>query len=176
MSALIPGLVRWLPSDTLLLRRSICARAQVDVGLLEEPPGSNRSPTIDSYLKAVGSPIGSPWCAAAVSAWFRDSGAIVPMGAAGSCEAWYAMGKLRARLTPSPGIGYAVLYDMAGTGRPDHMGVVVRVDPLVLTVEGNTVMKRESGDDRNGVGCTIAVLDAKHVLSYLVPEPIGVAP
>jgi len=173
---LIPGLVRWVGNDTPLLNRSIAARASVDVGLLEEPPGSNRSPVIDSYLNAVRSPLGSSWCAAAVTAWFRDCGAVIPASAAGACESWYSMAKERGRIAPTPAIGYAVLYDLARTGYPDHMGVVVRTDPLVLTVEANTIMKRQTGNEREGVGCTMGLLLAASVLTYVMPEPIGVAP
>jgi len=176
MSALIPGLVRWLPTSTPLINRSIAARACVDIGLVEEPPGSNRSPTIDSYLNAVGTPLGSPWCAAAVSAWFRDCGAVIPAAAAGSCESWHSMGKVRGRLTLTPQPGYAVLYDLAGDGYADHMGVVVRTDPLILTVEANTIMKRQAGNEREGVGCTIGMVLTARVISYIIPEPIGVAP
>ena len=176
MSALIPGLVRWLPDATPILNRSICARAAVDVGILEEPPGSNRSPTIDSYLAAVNTPLGSAWCAAAVTAWFRDCGAVIPASAQGACESWHSMGKVRARLTMTPEPGYAVLYDLAGEGYADHMGIVVRTDPLILTIEANTIMKRQAGNEREGVGCTIGMLLAAHVLTYLIPEPIGVAP
>lgn len=169
----IPGLVRWISNDTPLLHRSIAARASVDIGILEEPPGSNRSPVIDGYLTAVGSPLASPWCAAACAAWFRDCGAMVPL-AAGACESWYFMARDRKRLTDTPAVGYAILYDLAGAGKADHMGVVVRVEPLVLTVEGNTLMKRQSGNERNGVGCTIGLALDQHVLGYLIPEPVTV--
>jgi len=172
----IPGLVRWVPADTPRLNRTIAARASVDVGLLEEPPGSNRSPVIDSYVNAVLSPLGSSWCAAGVSAWYRDAGAMIPATAAGACTSWHVMGQVRNRLTKVPDVGAVVLYDFAGDGHADHCGVIVRVDPLLLSVEANTTMKRQIGSDRNGVGCTIAVVDTAHVLAYLMPEPIGFAP
>lgn len=167
---LLPPLARWLPGDTPTLQKCLIARALVDVGLLEEPPGSNRSPVIDSYLNAVGSPLGSPWCAAAVAAWVRDAGGKLPASPAGSCNAWFGMGQARGTLTKTPQVGYLVVYDFAGDGRADHMGVVIRTDPLILTCEGNTTLKRQTGSDRNGVGCTIAEVDHEHVLSYIKIE------
>ncbi|HXE60102.1 MAG TPA: hypothetical protein VN607_05325 [Gemmatimonadaceae bacterium] len=164
------AVARWLPDDTPSLERALVERALVDVGLLEEPPGSNRSPAIDAYLTAVGSPLGSSWCAAALAAWCRESGVREPSIGAGACEAWHEMGKARSTLTDEPAVGRIVLYDFAGARTADHCGLVVRTDPLVLTVEGNTTMKRQTGSEREGVGCTIAQLDASRVLAYLIPE------
>jgi len=164
------ALARWLPDDTPALQRAIVERALADVGLLEEPPGSNRSPAIDAYLTAVGSPLGSSWCAAALAAWYRESGARLPVAEAGVCDAWHAMGTSRLTLRKAPAIGSVVLYNYTIVGHADHCGVVVRTDPVVLTVEGNTTMKRQVGDQREGTGCTIGELDAAHLLAYVVPE------
>lgn len=39
-----------------------------------ETHGPNRSPVIDRWNRAVGVPLGSPYCASAVSAWLQSSG------------------------------------------------------------------------------------------------------
>lgn len=166
----MPAWARWLPNDTPTLARLLVCRALLDVGLVEEPPGSNRSPTIDAYLTAVGSPLGSPWCAAALAAWCRDCGMRVPDALAGECEAWHEMGKARSMLTDEPAPGRIVLYDFTGAKVADHCGLVVRDGPLILTVEGNTTFKRQVGNEREGEGCSLQILDASHVLTYLIPE------
>jgi len=170
---LLPSIGRWIGTETTPMCRLIACRALVDVGLLEEPLGSNRSPAIDGYLTDAGSPLGSSWCAAAVREWFQFANARVPWSGAGACETWHQMGKARGTLTDEPSVGFAVLYDFAGTGQADHMGVVVRVAPLILTVEGNTTLKRQTGSDREGVGATLAAIDHAHVLAYLIPEEVS---
>lgn len=81
-------LAPWLDATTPDLEQRIVRRALCDVGIVEMPPGSNRSPRIDEYVAAVGSPIGSRWCAAALAAWWRKSGATTPDQDAGSCDVW----------------------------------------------------------------------------------------
>jgi hypothetical protein len=126
----------WLDeSNSSELGRAIVRRAIMDLGLCEIPPGSNRSPRIDGYLKAVGSPVGSPWCAAALSAWWRESGAEVPPKLAGSVDAWRAWGKATGRWSRAPIPGAAAVY-----GTPEdasHIEVVARVSPQLLLVGGN---------------------------------------
>jgi len=46
-----------------------------------------------------------------------------------------------------PSLGALVLYGKEGMAH--HIGVVVRIKPLVLSVEGNTTL--EPGYDRNGI-------------------------
>jgi len=171
--SVFPSPARWLPDATPTLNKLIVTRAILDVGLLEEPPGSNHSPTIDGYLTAVGSPLGSAWCAAAVSAWFRDAGAAYPHSAAGSCAMWYEVGLDTGMLSHVPAPGCAVLYDFSGDGHADHMGVVVRTDPLILSVEANTTLPRQTGNEREGVACVLKLVDTAHVLSYFHPSPNG---
>lgn len=128
----------WLDeSNSTPLGRAIVRRALLDVGLCEIPPGSNTSKRIDEYLTAVGSPLRSPWCAAAVSAWFRESGARTPpKGTAGSCDAWRAWAKregLWTRQNPRP--GDAAVYGTEADA--SHIEIVARWYPRPLTVGGN---------------------------------------
>lgn len=167
----MPALARWLPQGYPTMQRLIVVRALADVGVSETPLGSNRSPVIDEYAEAFGSPLGSSWCALAAGMWFVFAGALVPEHDVGAVASWYAMGQARGTLTKDVQAGYAVLYDLNGDGKPDHMGIVAAHEPLVLTIEGNTTYKRQSGNDRNGEGCTLGDVDAEHVMDYLIPEP-----
>src|SRR5690242_14341010 len=105
----------WLPStlDERVMR-VICA-ALDDVGEHESPLGSNRSPYIDAALAAVGSPLGSPWCAAVLAKWYRAGPLPMPPNQLGACDTWRIWALTTARLASTPELGGAVLY-----GTPAH--------------------------------------------------------
>jgi CHAP domain len=159
------ALARWLPTATPDLNRRIVVRALSDIGIVETPPGSNRSGVIDSYNLAAGVPVGSYWCAAAVAAWYRESGAKVPPGSA-SCDSWMAWAKAAGQWKTTPTPGAAVVY---GTSTPldaTHIGVVVRVGPLLLSCEGNTSL---GGFSRNGVAVDLKLVNTDRLLGYVWP-------
>lgn len=168
---ILPGLARWLDSDTPLLNRSIVVRGQVDIGLVEKPLGSNRNVVFDGYAKRFGSPLGSPYCALSAGAWVADAGGRVPDKDVGAVASWYEMGKARGTLTQQLRAGYLVIYAFGAPGVPDHIGIVAVDDPLALSIEANTTFKRQVGTQRNGWGTDLGEIDVPHVLTYLVPEP-----
>jgi hypothetical protein len=168
MAADLPPLARWLPRDTPALQRRIVERALADVGILEMPPGSNRSGVIDEYNTRAGVPPGSFWCASAVGAWWKDAGSEVPPGYA-SCDAWLRWGEARGLLDPVPSPGAAVLYGRPGDA--SHIGVVVRVTPILLSVEGNTTLGGEF--NRNGIAVDLKAVATARVLGYVRPLVLG---
>ena len=124
-----------------------------EVGVAEQPPGSNDSPRIAQYRQATaGSGVG-PWCAYFVSWAARQAG--VPIGDSGQgfgrvddVFAWAQQaGKaLPAGSTPAP--GDLIVWD-------EHIGVVESVDPdgTIHTIEGNSsdqVSQRTYGRDGGG--------------------------
>ncbi len=124
-----------------------------EVGVAEQPPGSNDSPRIAQYRQATaGSGVG-PWCAYFVSWAARQAG--VPLGDSGQgfgrvddVFAWaQKTGKaLPAGSTPAP--GDLIVWD-------EHIGVVESVDPdgSIHTIEGNSsdkVSQRTYGSDGGG--------------------------
>lgn len=161
-------LARWLPDATTSdLNRRIVKRALLDIGICEIPPGSNRSRVIDDYNRRAGAPAGSYWCAAAVHAWWQDAGAAVPESGPAGCDEWMRWAKKTGRWSATPAPGAAVVY-----GKPtdaNHIGVIVRVDPVLLSVEGNTTV---GAFDRNGIAVALKVPDLKRVLGYVHPRPL----
>src|SRR6266542_5151847 len=132
------------------------AAAQGQVGVAEQPPGSNDGPQIAQYRSATaGSGVG-PWCAYFVSWAAAQAGA--PLGEAGqgfgSVSALYAWGQRTGRATPAgPGVrpnpGDLIVWG----GR--HVGIVESVDPdgSIHTIEGNSsnaVSRRTYGPDGGG--------------------------
>ena len=88
----------WLPKTTPLLCRAIVERAIRDIGMLEDPPGSNRGRDIDTLNDRAKVPHGSYWCASWVGAVWADVGAEIPKGYA-SCDFWMAWAKKTNRWT-----------------------------------------------------------------------------
>jgi hypothetical protein len=162
------SLCAWAPASLPPVNLAIAKRALLDIGICEMPPGSNRSGRIDEYVAAVNSPFGSYWCAAAVAAWSRESGAETPPTLGGSCDAWARWARDTGRWTANPEIGRAVVYGVPGDA--SHIGVVVRVSPLLLSVEGNTTLE---GFGRNGVAVDLKLVNRPRVLGYIDPVPQG---
>jgi CHAP domain len=132
------------------------AAAQSQVGVAEQPPGSNDGPQIAQYRTATaGSGVG-PWCAYFTSWAAAQAG--VPLGEAGqgfgSVSAVYAWAQRTGRATPAgPGVrpnpGDLIVWG----GR--HVGIVESVDAdgSIHTIEGNSsnaVSRRTYGADGGG--------------------------
>jgi hypothetical protein len=126
------------------------ALAQKEIGVTEQPPGSNDSPRIADYRKATaGSGIG-PWCSYFTSWLAKSAGA--PLGEQGqgfgSVDAVYAWAQRTGRATNNgPGVtpkaGDLIVFD-------EHIGLVESVDGdgTVHTIEGNSsnqVIRRAHG-------------------------------
>jgi hypothetical protein len=132
--------------------------AQAEVGVSEQPPGSNDAPRIAQYRQATaGSGVG-PWCAYFVSWAAQQAGA--PLGEAGqgfgSVAALWDWGQRTGRTIPAgagiaPNPGDLIVWD--GT----HVGIVESVDAdgTIHTIEGNSsnaVTRRTH--DASGDGAT----------------------
>ena len=115
------------------------AYAQQEVGVAEQPPGSNDAPRIAEYRSSTaGSGIG-PWCGYFVSWAAKMAGA--PLGEAGQgfgavSAAWDWAQRTGRAIPPTqpPQAGDLIVWD--GT----HIGIVESVDPdgKIHTIEGNS--------------------------------------
>jgi len=121
--------------------QAIVNLVQKEVGVSEQPPGSNDSPRIAQFRQATaGSGVG-PWCAYFTSWAAREAG--VPLGDNGQgfgrvddVYAWAqktgkAIPNTGGNVTPQP--GDLIVWD-------EHIGVVKSVDPngTINTIEGNS--------------------------------------
>jgi hypothetical protein len=124
-----------------------------EVGVAEQPPGSNDSPRIAQYRQATaGSGVG-PWCAYFVSWAARQAG--VPLGDQGQgfgrvddVMAWAQKTGKALPAGSTPAAGDLIVWD-------EHIGVVESVDPdgAIHTIEGNSsdqVSRRTYGSDGGG--------------------------
>jgi len=132
------------------------------IGIMEDPPGSNRGPRVNQYLASTGIPGGCYWCMAFVYWCFEQAAPLVNSSnlfpkTAGCLSAWSKTkakypGKIitRAQAIANPGLvrpGLVFILDYGqGMG---HTGFVTQsMSGGLKTVEGNT-NEQASG---NGVG------------------------
>jgi len=150
-----------IPSSPLLAGALETARSQI--GVLERPPGSNRGPQVDEYVKRVGlNPAGAfAWCAAFVYFCFDEAAdslertnPVVKTG--GVLDHWTKAGArgikrvMAARAVQNPVLvqpGQIFVIDTGGGA--GHTGLVLEViGGKLVTIEGNT----NDGGSREGVG------------------------
>ena len=145
------------------------------VGVCEDPVGSNRGPEIDAWAREFVSPLGSAWCALSVAKARQVGDLWIPTHDVGSCDEW-VLQATRAGLTRTdPEPGAAVVYTsgqrIAG-GRYDgqldavHIGLVLRVTPVLLAIEGNTAL---GAFERNGFVQALKEVQTDRVLCYVTP-------
>ncbi len=149
-------------ADPLLTRVLEVAASQV--GVMEEPPGSNRGARVDEYLRAAGlNPTAGSfawcaafvyWCAQQAAAALRRPNPLIRT--AGVLEHWNEAEKQRiprvlseqANANPTlvkPG----QIFTLSTGGGHGHMGLIAQVNGGKLTtIEGNT----NDGGSREGVG------------------------
>jgi hypothetical protein len=134
--------------------RAALAAAEAEVGVTEQPPGSNDSPRIAQFRQATAGAGVGPWCAYFVSWAARQAGA--PIGDQGQGfgrvdDVWswaQRSGRAMPAATAQPQPGDLIVWD-------EHIGIVESVDAdgAIHTVEGNSsdaVSRRSYGADGGG--------------------------
>jgi len=149
---------------TSRLTAEVLSIAGREVGVMEDPIGSNRGPRVNQYLAAVGLDAAAgnyAWCAAFVYWCFREAAAAlgIPNPAtktAGAMDVWNeAATRAPSRITAAqvsdqpclvrPGMVFVI----ATSGVHGHVGLVEKVTGEVLTtIEGNT----NDNGSREGIG------------------------
>lgn len=145
------------------------------IGVCEDPPGSNRGEDIDAWAKEFGSPVGSYWCALFVGHVRKHGGLWIPDRLVGSCDEWVYQAIRAGKWAKQPVPGAAVIYTngrkhargrYAGLLDANHIGLVLRVAPKPLSVEGNTTL---DGYSRNGEVVTLKAVALPRVYGYVLP-------
>jgi hypothetical protein len=115
------------------------------VGIKEVPEQSNRGVLIDEANLYVGSPLGSPWCAAVISLAYKKNKITSPRDA--RAAALFPRNRLiNLRFVKAGDLGGVYFPEI---GRIGHVFMVRKIfGQFVLTVEGNTNMN----GSRNGDG------------------------
>lgn len=144
-------------------RLSLLAEATRYLGTKEEPKGSNRGVHIDYWLQTVGSPLGSPWCAAGVWCWgLQATGRpLWPVRMSGRVQTIVdhavQLGQFTKDATAVQAGDLVVLYypnlSRPSLSRYGHIGVVESVaGGRVVSIDGNTAPDVAAGSaaDREG--------------------------
>lgn len=127
----------WLydSAKTNSLTLPVCQAAVGDLGLKENPDGSNDGPELKKFQT-----YGRPWCALAVSHWFSLAIVGSPFGVQPAVVGLLSWAKIHGKIVPAdqavlPG---DVMIIIRGSGH-GHTGLIVGVnaDGMLSTVEGN---------------------------------------
>lgn len=123
--------------------------AKADIGVTEHPPGSNRGPEVDQYLRDVGlEPTDHhyPWCAAFISSKIKRAAEALPtlkkFHSSASCHRLVELNP--DLLIPAPVDGCVFVHlDTDRARAHDHTGFVVNVlgGGILSTLEGNSDAK-----------------------------------
>lgn len=117
----------------------------------EEPKGSNRGPEIDAWLTALGSPLGSAWCAAFVHGCLKESGDTRNYRRSARVQDMVDAGQLLPAEKAT--LGDLIVFYFPKLERYAHIGIVVGKTPKRLDViEGNGIPDGATGDQREGYG------------------------
>ncbi len=144
------------------LRSLVVSVAASQIGVMEEPRGSNRGPEVDEYIRASGLNPGNgsfPWCICFIQWVFLEAAKVLgdesPLPrTAGVHALWQMRNRGTARILTPPEAqpaaikpGMVFLFDTGG-GK-GHAGIVQKVQgDRIVTIEGNT----NNGGSRDGYG------------------------
>lgn len=141
-----------------VLLTEVLKTAVTQVGVMEDPPGSNKGPQVNAYLASVGLPPGLYWCAAFVY-WCFDKASVKlgktnPLVKTGHVMSHWnkTTGKKIVTLDAinKPSLikpGHIFILNTGGSS--GHTGLVEKVDGgFIHTIEGNS----NNAGGRNGIG------------------------
>jgi hypothetical protein len=178
-----PGMFRHLKEDVPKLNVLICIRAAQDLAVCEEPPSSNRGPDIDAWNARAQAPKGSFWCASWATAVWEDCVVDLPPKGRASCDnlvRWAKQEGLWVKndtVTRFPQVlpGSMVVYTNGDKlpGHPDeldavHVGIVVRVTPYLMSMEGNASIG--GAFSNNGEAVVLRRVDPRRVYGFISPR------
>lgn len=161
----------------------VIAQARMDLGMTEDPPGSNVCPITKEFGKIPGYPHGGygyPWCAAATSVWCRRVGlkpnTDYPHTASTLEQHRWAVNNNRLYKTPKP--GDLVLYTSNGAASGIyHVELVESVSASsITTIGGNTRGYDASGKIHGeGNGCYRKTVSRANsaIFGYVRPRYTG---
>jgi hypothetical protein len=131
-----------------LLAVTVIKIAAEELDVREDPPGSNKGPRVDEYLRSVDLGPGFQWCAAFVFFCFKMACLKLnmpnPLPKTGGCMQLWKRSKGKtislkdALANPSLVVPGLIFIISRGDGK-GHTGIVIGVqDGYILTIEGNT--------------------------------------
>lgn len=147
-----PTLPKTPPATGTSLIEQAVVIALGEVGVREQPEGSNRGPKVDAYNTTAGVPTGSFWCMSFVYWCFTQAASRTsqpnPMPKTAYCPFLYDWGRKNGKLVTTPQRGDIFLVKGMRDGKPSHIHTGIVTGGSVNTVEGNT----NNDGSHNGIG------------------------
>ena len=136
----------------------------------EQPAGSNRGPEIDRWLKALGSPLGSAWCAAFVWGVLDEAQERPSLPRSGRVQTMVDGGVL---LPMNKAVeGDLIVFYFKNLGRYAHIAIcTARSKARISTIDGNSIADGAAGDQREGWGCFAKTRTISDRIKVLRPKP-----
>lgn len=136
----------------MVTANDIIKTAQKEIGVKENPAGSNKVKYNTDYYGREVSGAAYPWCAVFCFYVFKKAGASnlfcggTKTAYCPTVESYYK--KHGQWFTSNPQVGDLVLFDFSGKGIASHIGILEKInaDGTYTTIEGNT----GTGNDANG--------------------------
>lgn len=157
-----------------------CARSQI--GVKENPPGSNNVKYNTWYYGHEVSGDWYPWCAVFITWCFWQTGILDRLNGISNkagCDPYMRWAKAKSLWEQKPKVGALVLFDWDGDGSADHIGIVEAIisNSKIVTIEGNTAI----GNDSNGGEVMRRTRYSSDIIGYIyvdtsAPEPKPVIP
>ncbi|MES2459864.1 MAG: CHAP domain-containing protein [Armatimonadota bacterium] len=158
----------------------VLALAEREIGVQEEPRGSNRGERIDQFLASCGLPPGYAWCAAFIAFIGLLAAELGipgfdhwPLPASASCDLVLYKARKIGILQNTPRVGDLFLV-MASANDAIHVGFVTGVnkDGTISTIEGNS----NPGGSREGYAVVARPIRKVHNLKFVrwidaLPDP-----
>ena len=129
----------------------IIAKAKSQIGVKENPAGSNKVKYNTAYYGRVVSGSAYPWCCVFIWWLFKECGAskyFYGGGKTASCTTLMNYYKKKCQFSTTPKVGSLAFFQFDKDPDAEHIGLVIAVnnDGTVTTIEGNTSV----GNDSNG--------------------------
>lgn len=118
-----------------------------NLGVHEDPPGSNRGKWVDKYNAFVGAPLGSPWCCSFLVLRYyqaaKELGLTTHILKTGSVQKLFKWAEKEGKVSKQPVAGDAFVLWFPSLHRYAHTGLIVDVIiekglVKIVSVEGNT--------------------------------------
>lgn len=142
-------------SEPNIMLDAVVEFAESQVGVLEDPPGSNRGPMVDQYIRSVGLDPNDnhPWCGAFTYWCFEQ--AAKKINVPNPCKRTARVLSHKPNILPKSAIADPSLlkpgciFLIKTSGNTGHMGIITAQHGGILeTIEGNT----NRGGGREGIG------------------------
>lgn len=107
-----------------------------EIGVQEDPHGSNRGPRVDEYQQATNTQLGSPWCGCFAAWCHLKAGIAMPkVWLLPAAKNWFTPDRIVSAKEARPGD----VFGIRSGKRIAHVGIVESISGgVVTTIEGNT--------------------------------------